>query len=106
MEHPRDLLDLFQLGQTTKLACGRRLRIVRKLTDETLLVRAKRMGTTRNNLQSMETGASWPNPVFQGWIIDNTLADANFIVVGRYDRLSYEAVELLAEAARGVPYNK
>jgi len=106
MESTHKLRKIFQRGDTSKPACGRRMRIIRKLTPDTIAERAEKMGTTTNNLQSMETGASWPSPRFQGWILDNTPIDANFIVAGEYRTLSYEVVEKLTEAAREVPYNK
>ena len=108
MESLRELLDLFQTGNISKEAFGRRMRIVRKLTADTIEQRAIKMGTTTNNLQSLESAASGshPNTAWIGWVMDNTPADANFIVSGEYTKLTYEAIEQLAAVAYEIPYNK
>ena len=108
MESAHKLLDLFQTGNISKEAFGRRMRIVRKLTADTLEQRAIKMGTTGNNLQSLESAdsGSHPNLAWIGWVMDNTPADANFIVSGEYTKLTYEAIEQLAAVAYKVPYNK
>lgn len=105
MQDP-ELARLFRTGDDSKSATGYRMRVIRFLTDDTIAQRATKLGTSQNNLQSIEKGQSAPAIRFMTWCMAHTPADVNFIAAGDYSKLTYEATALLAEAARKVQTGK